>query len=78
MVGQIGGLGLKTLGMTTNGLTLARKAENLASLGMNSINISLDSLVEDKFTFITRRKGFKLVKKGIESALANFPEVKIN
>lgn len=43
--------------MTTNGSLLPRKIERLREAGLNQINISLDSLVESKNQFITRRHG---------------------
>lgn len=43
--------------MTTNGITLARKLPLLRDAGLNLLNISLDTLVPQKFEFITRRKG---------------------
>ena len=49
--------GLETLAMTTNGITLARKLPLLRDAGLNLLNISLDTLVPQKFEFITRRKG---------------------
>lgn len=49
--------GLETLAMTTNGITLARKLPLLKDAGLNLLNISLDTLVPQKFEFITRRKG---------------------
>jgi molybdenum cofactor biosynthesis enzyme MoaA len=47
--------------MTTNGLILKRKLKDLKDAGLDSINISLDTFVEAKFTFLTRRLGFKNV-----------------
>jgi cyclic pyranopterin phosphate synthase len=52
---------IKTIAMTTNGLLLKHKLKPMKEAGLNSINISLDTLVEAKFEFITRRKGFKTV-----------------
>ena len=49
--------GLKTLAMTTNGITLSRKLPQLKDAGLNLLNISLDTLVPQKFEFVTRRKG---------------------
>ena len=55
---ELGGIeGLETLAMTTNGVTLARKLPRLRDAGLNLLNISLDTLVPQKFEFITRRKG---------------------
>ena len=50
-------VGLKAIGLTTNGLTLKRRAGSLKAAGLDQINISLDTLIPQKFEFITRRKG---------------------
>ena len=55
--------GLETLAMTTNGITLARKLPLLKDAGLNVLNISLDTLVPQKFEFITRRKGLWVLTK---------------
>ena len=47
--------------MTTNGITLSRKLPQLKKAGLNLLNISLDTLVPQKFEFITRRKGMILI-----------------
>lgn len=47
--------------MTTNGITLARKLPQLKKAGLNLLNISLDTLVPQKFEFVTRRKGMILI-----------------
>ena len=41
--------------MTTNGSLLPKKIEKLKAAGLNQVNISLDTLVEAKNQFITRR-----------------------
>lgn len=76
----IGGLdGVATLGITTNGLLLAKKMERLQAAGVNLLNISLDTLRADRFESMTRRKGFDLVMKAIDSAIEKgFDPVKIN
>lgn len=61
--------GLKTLAMTTNGLTLARKLPRLKECGLTSLNISLDTLVPAKFEFLTRRKGHHKVLESIDAAI---------
>lgn len=48
---------IKTIAITTNGSLLPRKIERLREAGLNQINISLDTLVESKNQFITRRPG---------------------
>lgn len=61
--------GLKTLAMTTNGIVLAKKLPKLKECGLNSINISLDTLVPAKFEFMTRRKGLERVIESIKVAV---------
>lgn len=71
--------GLKTLAMTTNGLTLAKKLPNFKEAGLNSLNISLDTLVPAKFEFLTRRKGHAKVLESIETAISlGYNPVKVN
>ncbi|KAK3444068.1 hypothetical protein EUGRSUZ_A00275 [Eucalyptus grandis] len=71
--------GLKTLAMTTNGITLARKLPKLKEFGLNSINISLDTLVLAKFEFLTRRKGHEKVLESINAAVdLGYNPVKVN
>lgn len=60
--------GLKDLGMTTNGLTLARDAQELRLAGLRRINVSLDSLRPDVFQRMTGAKGPKRVIDGIHAA----------
>ena len=62
-------LGLQTIAMTTNGVTLARKLPSLKEAGLDLLNISLDTLIPAKFEFITRRKGWDRVMNGIDTAL---------
>ena len=46
---------IKTIAITTNGSLLPKKIERMKEAGLNNINISLDTLVEAKNQFITRR-----------------------
>ncbi|XP_057978748.1 GTP 3',8-cyclase, mitochondrial isoform X2 [Malania oleifera] len=71
--------GLKTLAMTTNGITLARKLPKLKECGLHSVNISLDTLVPAKFEFMTRRKGHERVVESINAAVdLAYNPVKVN
>ncbi|XP_027113623.1 GTP 3',8-cyclase, mitochondrial isoform X2 [Coffea arabica] len=71
--------GLKTLAMTTNGITLARKLPKLKECGLNLVNISLDTLVPAKFEFMTRRKGYERVMESINAAVdLGYNPVKVN
>ena len=67
------------LALTTNGILLAKYAEELKSAGLHRINVSLDTLKREKFKRITRFDLFPEVIKGIDSALnAGFAPVKLN
>lgn len=70
---------LRVLGITTNGLVLSKKIPELKKAGLTHINISLDTLVPEKFEFLARRKGWNVVRKSIDDALAGgFNSVKVN
>eukprot|EP00116_Pleurobrachia_bachei_P016639 sb/3476901/ len=47
--------GIESVSMTSNGVTLSRHLPALVAAGLDNVNISLDSLVPAKFSFITRR-----------------------
>ncbi|XP_059794743.1 molybdenum cofactor biosynthesis protein 1 isoform X6 [Balaenoptera ricei] len=71
--------GLRTIGITTNGISLARLLPQLQKAGLSAINISLDTLVPAKFEFIVRRKGFRKVMEGIHKAIElGYSPVKVN
>ncbi|KAL6964799.1 GTP 3',8-cyclase, mitochondrial [Sarracenia purpurea var. burkii] len=71
--------GLKTLAMTTNGITLARKLPKLKECGLSALNISLDTLIPAKFEFMTRRKGHERVMESINAAIDfGYNPVKVN
>ena len=69
---------LKTLTLTSNGLVLARHLPSFWEYGMKSVNISLDTLQEDKFETFTRRKGFKQVWKAYQMAMEIGYKTKLN
>ncbi|MDG1288874.1 MAG: GTP 3',8-cyclase MoaA [Lentibacter sp.] len=69
---------LKELTLTTNGSQLERYADELYSAGVRRINISLDTLDEQKFADITRWGRLPQVLKGIEAAKKAGLRVKIN
>lgn len=69
-IGEINAIpGIDVIAMTTNGVTLARHLPKLKEAGLNLINVSLDTLIPAKFEFVTRRKGWSHVMKGIDTAL---------
>lgn len=55
--------------MTTNAVVLSRKLPALKEAGLDVLNISLDTLVPQKFEFISRRKGHDRVLRAIDDAL---------
>ncbi len=71
--------GVKAVHMTTNGLLFPKYAKDLRDAGLFGVNISLDSLREDKFQQITRRSGLDKVLESIDLAVElGFPRVKVN
>lgn len=69
IVQRIGKLdGIKDFAMTTNGILLREYAYDLKMAGLNRVNISLDSLDEDKYSYITARGKLKDVIDGIKAA----------
>lgn len=71
--------GVEEVVMTTNGMLLPKYIKELKSAGLKRVNISLDTLKEDKFKEITRNGDLKKVLKGIDMALElGMKPVKIN
>lgn len=71
--------GLRELVMTSNGSQLGKLARPLADVGVRRMNISLDSLQDDKFRAITRTGELSQVLAGIEAARqAGFARIKLN
>ncbi len=69
---------LKELTLTTNGSQLHRFADQLFAAGVRRINISLDTLDEEKFARVTRWGRLPQVLRGIEAAQNAGLRVKIN
>ncbi|MEC8042653.1 MAG: GTP 3',8-cyclase MoaA [Pseudomonadota bacterium] len=69
---------LKELTLTTNGSQLARFADDLYAAGVRRVNISLDTLDDQKFADITRWGRLPQVIKGIDAAQKAGLRVKIN
>lgn len=66
------------LAITTNGILVDQFLELFKEVGMQSINVSLDSLKEEKADKITLRKFFKRIMSNIELLVANDIHVKVN
>jgi cyclic pyranopterin phosphate synthase len=69
---------LDELTVTTNGSQLGRFANELADIGVKRINVSLDTLDNDKFTAITRWGRLEQVRDGLAAAKAAGLAIKIN
>jgi len=65
-------------GLTTNGVRLSQHLPILKDAAFNHLNISLDSLREDRFEKITQGKNLKTVIAAIEQASLMGFQVKIN
>lgn len=71
--------GIDEVALTTNGLLLAEQSDDLAAAGLRRLNVSLDSLREDVFERIARRRGLDRVLAGLAAARrAGFAEIRIN
>ena len=71
--------GIDEVALTTNGLLLAEHADALAAAGLRRLNVSLDSLREDVFERIARRRGLDRVLAGLAAARrAGFEAIRIN
>lgn len=71
-------LPLSLLAMTTNGTLLAPLAADLARSGLDSVNVSLDTLDADRYASLTRGGRLSDVLAGIDAALASGLKVKLN
>lgn len=66
--------GLRSLSLTTNGVLLKGLAGPLAESGLSRINVSLDSLLREKFAKLTRRDQLHRVLEGLEE-LEKYPSI---
>ena len=78
--------GIKNIGLSTNGTLLAREitpgkdmATALRDAGVQSVNISLDTLDREAYSQITGRDFHEQVLRGIDAAIsAGFDQIKLN
>jgi len=70
--------GLREIHITTNGTTTAPLVPELKTLGVRSINLSLDSLDRDRFFQITRRDALPQVMETLKALLHHGIKTKIN
>lgn len=64
--------------LTTNGFLLKRKASSLRDAGLDGINFSLDAIDKEIFYKMSRRDKLEATLEGIDAALENGINVKIN
>ena len=71
--------GIDDIALSTNGLLLADQAAALRAAGLTRVNVSLDTLDDERFTAIARRPGLARVLAGIDAALEHgLGPVKLN
>ena len=70
--------GIRKVTMTTNGILLAQQLPALLAAGLDSVNISLDTLRPEVFRQITARDDFAAVQAGLQAALESGIPVKLN
>ena len=71
--------GIKEVCLTTNGLLLPQLAKPLREAGVKRLNLSLDTLKEDKYAYITRIGKLENFRAGLDAAFeAGFEKIKIN
>jgi cyclic pyranopterin phosphate synthase len=70
--------GVESLHVTTNGVKTARFLDEMAELGLGSINLSLDTLDDKRFWKITRRDYLPAVLETLHGALDRNIPLKVN
>ncbi|TFK56850.1 molybdenum cofactor biosynthesis prote [Heliocybe sulcata] len=83
LVGRLNELrryGLRSIGMTSNGIALHRRLPQFIDNGLTHLNLSLDTLDPFKFEIMTRRPGHEAVLRSLQVALASpgLRSVKLN
>jgi cyclic pyranopterin phosphate synthase len=68
--------GIEKVTLTTNGILLKKQMKELAEAGLDSLNISLDTLDREGFIKITRRDFLDDTLAGIEEAM-KYPNVQL-
>lgn len=70
IIRDISKLNIKDVSITTNGVKLEEKVEDLANAGLDRANVSLDTLNSETYEKITGKPVLDRVLEGIDSALA--------
>ena len=79
MVSQIKKIpGVRSVSLTTNAVLLAQHAKQLKEAGIDSINVSLDTIDASEYEHITKKPLLHKVEHGIDAAIECGIRVKIN
>lgn len=71
--------GIDDIALSTNGLLLEEQLDDLLRAGLKRVNVSLDTLQEQRFIELARRPGLERVLASIDAAIARgLSPVKIN
>lgn len=68
--------GIEQVTLTTNGTLLKGQINELVSSGLDSVNISMDTLDADKYREVTRGGSVEKVLEGLDAA-AEFPKLRV-
>ena len=77
IIRQLGELPVE-LTITTNAVLVDKYIDDIKSAGVKSINVSLDSLKEERFNMISRRSYYTKIRDNIDLLIKNDFHVKIN
>ncbi len=71
--------GIEDVSLTTNGILFPEMADDLRKAGLNRVNISLDTLNDEKYQYITRKGRLDHAMQAVHKALElNMDPVKVN
>lgn len=69
---------VSSVSLTTNAVLLAKQAKQLKEAGIDSINVSLDTIDASEYEYITKKPLLEEVEHGIDAAIECGIRVKIN
>ena len=71
--------GIEEVCLTSNGILLPQLGKDLKEAGVKRINLSLDTLDEEKYAYITRIGKLEAFRSGLDAAFAaGFEKIKVN
>ena len=71
--------GVEEVCLTTNGILLPQLGKDLKAAGVKRVNLSLDTLDPDKYSYITRIGKLEAFKAGLDAAFeAGFEKINVN